>query len=230
MPVEFLEQILFTIIPNIKSFTYMIVLTPKNRTMKKVMLTIVALFMINLTYAQFNFGPKFGISSSELDFSKANGIDDSIIPGGSTMGFHAGVFARVNLGGLYIQPEVLFTQSGGEVMFEGFTADDIREVEFNKLDIPVMVGMKFARFLRIQAGPTLSILLDAEADGLDESIKSGYNDATLGYQAGVGVDIWNLIVDFKYEGNLSTFGDEIFGYQTDQQNNQWIVSVGFKLF
>jgi hypothetical protein len=197
--------------------------------MKKIMLTIVALFMINLTYAQFNFGPKVGISSSELHFSKTSGIDESISPAGSTVGFHAGVFGRVNLGGLYIQPEALFTQSGGEVRLEGFV-DDLREVEFNKLDIPVMVGMKFARLLRVQAGPTLSILLNAEVEGLDEDIKSGYKDATIGYQAVVGVDLWNLIVDLKYEGNLSDFGNEIFGYQTDQRNTQWILSVGFKLF
>jgi hypothetical protein len=170
-----------------------------------------------------------GISSSELHFSKTSGIDESISPAGSTVGFHAGVFGRVNLGGLYIQPEALFTQSGGEVRLEGFV-DDLREVEFNKLDIPVMVGMKFARLLRVQAGPTLSILLNAEVEGLDEDIKSGYKDATIGYQAGVGVDLWNLIVDLKYEGNLSDFGDEIFGYQTDQRNTQWILSVGFKLF
>lgn len=197
--------------------------------MKKVMLTIMALFMINITYAQFTLGPRFGLSSSELDFSTTSGVDETISPGGSTVGFHAGVFTRVTLGSLYIQPEALFTQSGGEIRLDGF-ADDIREIEFNKLDIPVMVGMKFARFLRVQAGPTLSILLDAEAEGLSEDIKSGYSDATLGYQAGVGVDLWNLVLDLKYEGNLSTFGDEIFGYQTDQSNNQWIVSVGFKLF
>jgi len=197
--------------------------------MKKVMLTIMTLFMINITYAQFNLGPKFGISSSELDFRKISGNDGSIAPGGSTVGFHAGLFARVNLGGLYIQPEALFTQSGGEIRLDGFS-EDIREIEFNKLDIPVMVGFKFARFMRVQAGPTLSILLDAEVDGLDQSIKSGYEDSTIGYQAGVGVDLWNLIIDLKYEGNLSKFGNEIVGFETDQRNNQWIVSVGFKLF
>ena len=193
------------------------------------MLTIMTLLMINITYAQFNFGPKVGLSSSKLDFTSKSGNDGSISPGESTVGFHAGVFARVNLGGLYIQPEALFTQSGGEIRLDGF-AEDIREVQFNKLDIPVMVGMKFARILRLQAGPSLSFLLDAELDGLDQSIKSGYENATLGYQAGVGVDLWNLIIDLKYEGNLSKFGDEIFGFVTDQRNNQWIVSVGFKLF
>jgi hypothetical protein len=74
------------------------------------------------------------------------------------------------------------------------------------------------------------MLLDASAKGLEEDIKSGYKDATIGYQAGVGLDLWNLVIDAKYEGNLSTFGDELFGFPTDQNNNQWIVSVGFKLF
>ena len=201
----------------------------KNRTMKKVMLTIFTLLIINQSYGQFTLGPRFGLSSSKLDFTSITGTDETISSGDATVGFHAGIFTRFNLGPVYIQPEALFTQSGGEIRLDGFS-EDIREIEFNKLDIPVMVGMKFARFLRVQAGPTLSILLDAKANGLDEEIKSGYESSTIGYQAGVGVDFWNLIVDLKYEGNLSTFGNELFGFQTDQRNNQWIVSVGFKLF
>lgn len=198
--------------------------------MKTLILTIMALFMLNISYGQFTLGPRVGLSSSSIDFDPFTIGGETIASGNATAGFHAGIFTRITLGAIYIQPEALFSQSGGEIRLDDGVLQDIREVEFNKLDFPVMVGTKFLRVFRVQAGPTISMLLDAEAKGLEEDIKSGYSDATIGYQAGVGVDLWNLIVDLKYEGNLSTFGDELFGFETDQNQSQWIVSVGFKLF
>lgn len=198
--------------------------------MKKVMLTIMALLMINISYGQFTLGPRVGLSSSSVDFDPFTVGGESVSSGTATAGFHAGVFSRITLGFLYIQPEALFTQSGGEIELSDNGVSDIREIEFNKLDFPVMVGTKFLKLFRVQAGPTLSMLLDADVKGIEEDIKSGYEDATIGYQAGIGIDLWNLVIDVKYEGNLSTFGDELFGFPTDQHNNQWIASVGIKLF
>jgi len=198
--------------------------------MKKAILTIMALLMINVIYGQFTLGPRVGFSSSSIDFDPFTIGGETISSGNATTGFHAGIFSRITLGFLYIQPEALFTQSGGEIQLDDGVLNDIRKIEFNKLDFPVMLGTRFLKVLRVQAGPTLSLLLDAKVAGLEEEIKSGYKDATIGYQAGVGLDLWNLVLDLKYEGNLSTFGDELFGFATDQTNNQWILSVGFKLF
>lgn len=198
--------------------------------MKKVMLTIMALLMINISYAQFTLGPRIGLSSSSIDFDPFTINGESVSSGNATAGFHAGAFARFTLGPIYIQPEALFSQSGGKIELSDNGINDIREVDFNKLDFPVMVGTRFLKLLRVQAGPTVSMLLDAEIEGIEEDIKSGYEDATIGYQAGVGIDLWNLIIDFKYEGNLSTFGDELFGFSTEQNHHQWIASVGIKLF
>jgi len=198
--------------------------------MKKAILTIMALLMINVIYGQFTLGPRVGFSSSSIDFDPFTIGGETISSGNATTGFHAGIFSRITLGFLYIQPEALFTQSGGEIQLDDGVLNDIREIEFNKLDFPVMLGTRFLKVFRVQAGPTLSLLLDAKVAGLEQEIKSGYKDATIGYQAGVGLDLWNLVLDLKYEGNLSTFGDELFGFSTDQTNNQWILSVGFKLF
>ena len=194
------------------------------------MLAIMAMLMIHISYGQFTLGPRIGLSSSNVDFDPFTLNGETVSSGNATAGFHAGVFSRITLGFLYIQPEALFTQSGGEIELSDNGFKEIREIEFNKLDFPVMFGTQFLKIFRIQAGPTLSMLLDADVKGIEEEIKSGYKDATIGYQAGVGLDLWNLVIDVKYEGNLSTFGDELFGFPTDQNNNQWIASVGFKLF
>jgi len=206
--------------------------------MRRIVLSILAISICGLSYGQFMIGPKVGISSSKVDLDPLAVDGAQLLSGDAVVGFHAGAFARITLGSLYVQPEALFTQSGGGTTLDGeITLDnkvlkDISELNYNKLDVPVMVGTKLAKILRLQAGPTVSILLNADAktDLGDIDIKSGYEDATVGYQAGIGVDIWNLVLDLKYEGNLSTFGDQVLGIQTDQRNNQWIFSVGFKLF
>ena len=62
-------------------------------------------------------------------------------------------------------------------------------------------------------------------------IEQEFSAATLGYQAGVGLELANLLVDVKYEGNLSKLGDGVTiagrDYSFDQRMSQWILSVGF---
>ncbi|WP_339877065.1 porin family protein [uncultured Algoriphagus sp.] len=196
--------------------------------MKKLILSL-ALFVIALTgYSQgFSFGPKVGLSQTKLDLKS-----DEFKNGDSKFGYHVGVFARVGLGPLYLQPEVLFTQTQGQFTFN---PDDqpIREYEadFNRLDIPVMVGFKMFNFLRLQAGPIASININSEIKDATNTVQDvDYKDATLGYQAGLGVDIGNLIIDAKYESSLDNFSGNVGNFETDQRTNQFILSVGFKLF
>ena len=206
--------------------------------MKKLTLVIAALMISSISYGQFfTFGPKIGLSSSKLKLS--DNIAD-IKEKDAQLGFHAGLFTRFTLGGFYVQPEALFTSVDGQVQISEGGANPTNQVvdlEYNKLDVPVMFGTKFLKIFRVQAGPTASLLLSADAKsdlrGATEDVKSSYNDATLGYQIGVGVDISRLVVDLKWEGNLSSFGDDlrVFGqtFETDQRNRLLTLSVGFKL-
>jgi hypothetical protein len=52
-----------------------------------------------------------------------------------------------------------------------------------------------------------------------------YNNSTLGYQAGAGVDIGPITADVRYEGGLTEINKN-YG----QKQNLWAVSVGFKFF
>ena len=196
--------------------------------MKKLILSL-ALFVIALTgYSQgFSFGPKVGLSQTKLDLKS-----DQFKNGESKFGYHVGVFARVGLGPLYLQPEVLFTQTQGQFSFdEGVGGIKEYEADFNRVDIPVMVGFKMFNILRLQAGPIASINVNSEIKDANNTVQDvDYKDATIGYQAGLGVDIGNLIIDAKYESSLDKFSGRVGNFQTDQRMNQFILSVGFKLF
>lgn len=203
-------------------------------TIKRLSLTAIAIFIYSVSFSQsFMIGPRVGISSSRLE------IDDNVNEvreGDASFGFHAGLFTRFSSATLYIQPEILFTSNGGEIEFRDEVGNQIvNEYEFNKLDVPVMVGIKVLNVFRVQAGPIASLLLkaDAKEGGVTSDVKDNYKNATVGYQAGVGLDIGSLILDLKYEGNLSKFGDKVgIGgntLNTDIRNNQWLLSLGIRL-
>ncbi len=166
------------------------------------------------------FGIKAGLSSTEVDFK-----NKQFTPQGAQTGYHVGVFGRIGGGGFFVQPELLFTQTSGKFL----SGQDQINVQFNRLDIPVMVGMRLFKVLRLQAGPIASLNIDSKLKG--STVREvDFENATLGYQAGLGLDFGNLSIDGRYEGGLSKWTQNIQNFQTDNRINQWVLSVGFKIF
>ena len=203
--------------------------------MKQVCLVLIAIGLSVSSYGQLvTVGPKIGISHSTLTEEKAQ----EIAAGDASVGFHAGLFARVSVLGFYVQPEAIFTSTGGEIAYSDpqSNAREVKEMNYNKLDVPVLFGFKIGPVFRVNAGPSFSLLLNADArqDGTVREVKDNYNNATVGFQAGVGMDFSKLTVDLRYENNLSAFGEEVSfvdrTFDTDLRNKQWLLSIGYKLF
>jgi hypothetical protein len=200
--------------------------------MKKLLLLFAFLGLGLSAFAQeFSLGPKFGLSSTKVDFEKNN-----FIPGDAETGYHVGLFGRLTFGGFYMQPELLYTKTSGTFQINspqpgGSSGTNSFSENFNRLDIPLMLGVKLFKFFRIQAGPIASIDINSDLKDANDTVQNAdFNSATLGYQAGLGLDIGNLIIDAKYESSLSSLTGNIGGLETDQRINQFILSVGFKLF
>lgn len=189
-------------------------------------------------FSQLNWGVKFGASTNNL------AIDQSITTTGggqilleqakdASYGFHGGLFVRLSLLGIYIQPEILFATAENKISITdiGQTTAEIRSQKFNKLDIPVLLGFKLGP-LRINGGPAATIMLSSPKELFDtQNYESLYKSATFGYQAGIGVDILKkLTLDLRYEGNLNQFGNELtIGSQTfelDQRSSAISLSLG----
>lgn len=217
--------------------------------MKKLIIILLAVMAFNLANAQFlRFGFKGGVSSTNVKFDKTTlenisttegAKDFAVEQGNSKLGMHLGLYGRIQLLGLFIQPELLFTHSQGEVVLKDITASQAysQTQKFNKIDIPVIVGWKFGP-ARFGLGPVASFML-SEKDGLKDKLSSVTNEATdnnfrkatFGYQVGVGLDILKKItLDVRYEGNLSKLGSGITlggeNYKFDQRNPQFIFSAG----
>jgi hypothetical protein len=218
--------------------------------MKKLFLAFAILLSISITaHAQFfSYGIKGGVNSSKvsvdrivlenIQVSQDDIRDFAIEQGESKLGLHFGAFARLKVAMIYIQPELLFTQTRGEFVIKDITdAQDvtanIAKQSFNKFDVPVMVGVKFGP-ARVGLGPVASFIINDKSElnkFITTDVENEFNKAVFGYQVGVGVDILKFAtLDLKYEGNLSKLGDgvTIGGVERkfDQRNPQIILSLG----
>ncbi len=209
--------------------------------MKKQLLVLLAFMALQTTivHAQFKFGVRGGISTTEIEpdqiviGSKDDAEAFGLAVEEANYSFHGGIFFRIG-NKFFVQPEVLFNTSKVTFRLEDFgnisTYDGLREETYNYLDIPFMMGWKLGP-LRFQAGPVGHVFLDSEADFSDlEDYDPEFSKFTMGWQAGLGLDIWKIILDFKYEGSFQKFGDHLVfngeDYQFDENPGRFVASVG----
>lgn len=145
--------------------------------MKKTFLLIAALLMMgSAAFAGGGFdiaiGPKVGFQTAKLSYDKAD------IKSGFANHFTAGIFGRVTIGRLYVQPEVLYFKTSN--IFEGHVTGVESDNLFNlptganvnltlnqmNLQVPVMIGVNILDLdivtLRAQAGPTANFVLKSQ--------------------------------------------------------------------
>lgn len=169
--------------------------------------------------------------ASVQDFFKNNS--------GNRTGYMVGAYARIGRK-FFIQPEVLLSSKGGtfEIFKNGSATPVNVDVKFSQIDIPVLVGFKLGP-LRVNAGPMASLnvsqgskLGDALKDYTTQNINKTIEQATFGYQAGVGLDIRSFNIDLRYESGLSNISQ--LNLQNNAQFNTkvslWQLSLGFVLF
>ena len=216
--------------------------------MKKIALITLVVFIMSISHlysSGIDIGLRGGLnfasvpSSVELENITNRNLTVEALPDSYT-GYHLGVVADLSLFGLYVRPELLFTQTGQEMrVTEPITGDngymeDYITQEFSHISIPVTVGWSIGP-LRLGIGPVGSVLLDETEGNLEEyDINFDYNDVTIGYQAMAGIRFGNLLLDFKYQGNLSDFGDGVTvggqEFDFDNQPSQYILSLGLLIF
>jgi len=208
--------------------------------MKKLLVFILAAFIAMPAFSQINFGLKAGLSTTSITMEdlktiSSGGTDYTVEKlKGANFGFHGGAFVRVGISKLYIQPELLFTNRTNEYTVANLATvtDSIVKQKFNKLEIPLMIGLKFGP-VRINAGPSAAMLINSPADLIkDPDFKTMYAKMTFGYQAGVGLDLFQkLTVDLRYEGSLTKYQNQIenlLGTKValDDRPNAFLLSVG----
>ena len=202
--------------------------------MKKLLALILVMFLAIPIFAQIKFGIKAGLGTTTVPtYNITTGTNSIEALKTASYGFHGGVFLRLTLLGIYLQPEVLLvTNSYDYNVKQGTNPAVLTKQTFNKLDVPVLIGVKFGP-VRLNAGPDATVQIGTpKALISDPNFQNLYKGATFGYQAGAGFDLFKrLTFDVRYEGNLSgKFGNSVtVGTQTfklDSRQPSVLFSLG----
>jgi hypothetical protein len=202
--------------------------------MKTKFLLIVLFFVaFNLTTdAQIKWGIRAGISSSNMKLDKISNNGYTLEYNKGNYGWHAGLIGKIKVLKLFVQPELLYSTSNVDISYSSSGSNkEYGSQKFQKIDLPVMVGFKVAIF-KLQVGPVGTLMLNSKSKLLDKNnVDQNVQGATIGFQAGIGVELTSLLLDFKYEGNLSKLGSGMnvdgTNVNFDQRMHQFIFSVGY---
>ena len=197
--------------------------------MKKLILTAIVGLAANFAMAQnINFGIKGG-AVFNTDKGKVWQDAGNIFKkdGKASAGFQAGALARVSLAGIYIQPELLYTQFKNEYDVDGQKLN----VTKKRMDIPVNVGKRFLGIGHIQAGPVFSYYFDDKLSVKDFTTAK-QDDFNVGMQIGAGVEVSKLLFDLRYEFGLGKVGSDILNgsngqYRTENRPQMLNLSVAY---
>jgi len=167
-----------------------------------------------------NIGVHAGWNNTKIGYSSDKKNEEPGYKMSARSGYTVGVFARLNLGKLYLEPALNYSYK--ESKAEAGTITD-SELKYSSIDIPVMVGSYIVKLpvfkLRGFIGPVASFLVqDIELN----SKKLDTDKAMWNGKLGVGADVWKLTFDMDYEFGLKKFGANV------KRPDSFNITLGFK--
>ena len=141
------------------------------------------------------------------------------------VGYHIGVFGKLG-NKLYFRPEIVYTKTKSDY--------DKGDLDVQKIDVPLLVGLKVLGPVNVFAGPSLQYILDTDFG--DATVNDIDNDFSVGLNFGIGLNLNRLGIDLRYErgfsDNEATFIDNnniISLDRLDTRPEQLILSLSYKL-
>lgn len=204
--------------------------------MKKILFVLVLTLSFLGSDAQiFTGGVKAG-----MNYNSNGNLEDDLtsikISSDGDVGFHAGLFAEMKLPlFLYIRPEFVFTHTSSSYDF----LDNSSNLSIDKIDAPILVGIRFLKIGRVFLGPAFQYIIDTDlsySNIFDQVDQSSSNDISVGVQFGFGIELGKLGIDVRWERGLSDseiryagyIDDEVREWTIDARPQQFIFSIYYK--
>jgi len=202
--------------------------------MKKLSVIILVALISFPAFSQIKFGIKAGAETTTVPtYDVTTGTSNITALEDASWGFHGGLFMRIKLLALYVQPEVVFASNSFDYTVKTATVSEVKTQQFNRLSIPLLVGAKLGP-VRINAGPAAAIQIGTPEALIDDpNFEEMYKGALWGFQAGVGIDLLKkLTIDLRYAGGLGdALGESVaIGGQTFQLEygqSSFLISLGW---
>lgn len=163
---------------------------------------------------KFKFGVKAGLNYETNDFKSA--LKDIDIE--SNSGWFAGILGELSWGNLGVRPEVIYSHNSFN--FYGISS----KVKLDKIDVPILLQYKLLGLISLQVGPNFCVMTNTS--GSAEGMKWDIKRPTIGYAAGVEVDIWKFGISARYNGSFKK--SDVLGYSTGTNRiNTFQLGLGF---
>lgn len=190
-------------------------------------LTIIAaimLFSAQFSHAQFHIGVKAGVNAGKIDGkSFKDEFNYSYLLGG---------FAEIGLGKrVSVNPEVLFSQTTTttETSFTNtlpdFNSNQVK-AKLNYLSIPILLNVKVAGPLHVEAGPQFGILLNNN-NTLLQNGGNAFKKGDFSLAAGAGLNLSIFRITGRYLVGLSDISDATNQDQWKSQAIQLSLGLAF---
>ncbi len=145
-------------------------------------------------------------------------------------GFQVGASVSASVLFLSITPELIYSQNN-------FTVSDMSilnqpfDVKSKSLDVPVIVGLTLLGPIRVEAGPSFSVMSKATATAGGDSTEIGRVNSKTGYVLGVSVKIFKFTVGARFNGQFggtnNTFSSQK-GDSYDIRKFSYSARIGYK--
>jgi hypothetical protein len=226
--------------------------------MKRILLLILAVFVVTLPLSAANpksdftqgksskggrVGTEWGLTGAV--YLNTTTIDPAVsgIQLTPKLGYGAGLHMGLKIGNFFaIQPEVNYQRANIYVKLEDKKLLPTK-VTTNTVDIPVLLSLRLANVVRINAGPVFTVKNDCFYDLKNKDTKEyerfmfGQIRPTFGYSAGVALVLFRkYMIDVRYIGYFKTqklesgkfnalnnFNEVEFGTQT----NSLAIKIGY---
>lgn len=181
---------------------------------------------------QLELKPMIGVTLNSL--SDADDIDFN-----GKFDMHFGLDLMIG-SQLYFQPGLHYVGTTTRFKPKGQISGDDVDVSVDRIEIPVLIGYRFGDpeensliNLRVFTGPSLSFVANVDDDDSIFNIsEADYNNITLGWNVGAGVDLLFLYADVGYQFGLSKIFDdlEVQGVNVENTtNNLFYINAGIRL-
>ncbi len=140
------------------------------------------------------------------------------------IGFHIGVFGKLG-NTLYFRPELVYTNTKSDYNNSAF--------KMQKIDAPLLVGIKVIGPVSVFAGPSFQYIINSEFDGV--SINTIDNDISIGLNFGAAINFKKFAVDLRYERGFSNneaqflINNNVLPSRLDTRPSQLILSLSVAL-
>ena len=194
--------------------------------MRKVIVPILFLLISAISFAQpkFDLGLKAGFNNSKISFNIDDYNSESISKA------HFGAFGRVGWGKLFVQPEIYFSSKGGNVNLNSGLLSAVQSINYSTVDVPVLLGFELFKIsivdVHVIGGPLFSFITKSSVEGDDYFSEEYFENHYMGFQYGLGVDVWFLTFDARMEhGSKNLFSHP----EVEGNNRTFMLTVGFKI-